>query len=123
MLRWTAKPERSGNLTLEVTVVPLVADEASTTDEVGPERFSIEVSAENKSIYRSVSDGIGHLTEEPVLRAIPLTAAIVAALAAFWRWVLRRPWPWARQLVARDEAVDDGGSTPGKATDGGHSAG
>jgi hypothetical protein len=107
VLRWLVRPLRPGTLTLTVTLLPLWQG-----DEIGPEEFEIDVDAKPKSSFESVSDTVGDLTEQPLLRAIPLFAAVVAALAALWRWVLHKPWPWARGLVeGEDDEPPDGGSS------------
>jgi hypothetical protein len=59
---------------------------------------TISVDAASKSFWERVDDVVRGIAGHPVVTGFGALAAMAAVLAAGWRWVLRRPWPWAKHV-------------------------
>ncbi len=62
-----------------------------------------------RTAWEQTSDTVTDVTEHPVVRGVGPITALVVSLAAVWRWVFRKPWPWARTVFkGEDDPSGDG---------------
>lgn len=95
---WDVSAKRPGQdlvLTLEVTSKAVVADRVLIASS---KLFEATVRADVKpeSAPETFERISGEVVDHPLVRGFGSLAVVAAALAAAWRWLLKRPWPWAR---------------------------
>jgi hypothetical protein len=114
-VRWTwfVTPRQPGTriLTLEIVSVAVIGGREIIG--VGGELFETEVRvrAASRSIPERAGGIIGAVFPNGVIRDLASLIAVLGALAAAWRWLLKRPWPWrgtddadgSDELVGADE--------------------
>jgi len=95
--RWQVTPTRSGRQTLHFRILP-IAQSAAIRLPGTPELLeaTISVEAEPKTFWQRADDVARGIGGHPLVTGFGALAAITAFVAAGWRWVLRRPWPWKR---------------------------
>jgi hypothetical protein len=99
---WQVTPTSSGPHTLQFRILP-VAREDEIRLPGTPVLFeaTISVDAAPKSFWERVDDVVRGIAGHPVVTGFGALAAMAAVLAAGWRWILRRPWPWADTAARR----------------------
>lgn len=95
--RWQVTPRRAGNHTLHVRIVPIARSDALRLPGT-PSTFSatITVDAAKRTFWQRADDVARGIGGHPLVTGFGALVTIAAVLAASWRWVLRRPWPWKR---------------------------
>jgi hypothetical protein len=108
--RWDVRPLETGELTLTLDIRSVVVVDGRRL--VGSSQLystDITVDAAPQSVPQHISGWFDALIDYPLVRGFGSLAAVAAAAAAGWRWILKRPWPWA----ARGRRSSDG-SGPGE---------
>ncbi len=99
---WSVTPTSPGQRTLHFQLLP-VAQEGELRLLGSPIPFdaTIAVVAAPRSFWDRVDDVVRGVVGYPLVTSFGALAGIVTVLAAGWRWVLKRPWPWSKQTPAR----------------------
>jgi hypothetical protein len=99
---WSVTPTSAGRRTLHVQVLP-VAREGALQLPGTPILFeaTIAVDAAPRSVLDRVDGVVRGVVGYPLVTSFGALAGIVTMLAATWRWILKRPWPWAATAPPR----------------------
>jgi hypothetical protein len=99
---WSVTPTSAGRRTLHLRLLP-VAQEGDLRKVGTPIPFeaTILVDAAPQGFWERVDDVVRGVLGYPLVTSFGALVGIVTVLAAGWRWILKRPWPWAAKAPAR----------------------
>jgi hypothetical protein len=108
---WDVTPQSAGDHQLALRITPRVELPGGRVENGtprGPFTANIDVNAEERNLWERFSDWLTSVVEHPLVRGVGPFIAIAGLIAAFWKWVLRRPWPWAKdKLNTTTDEPDD----------------
>ena len=117
---WDVTPREAGSHDLSLEITPRWSFQGVVQSGTPrPFRADIEVVGASKSGWDRFTGWLASVVDFPLVRGAGSLVAVVGALAACWKWVLRRPWPWVAAgvdngEVAEEPAVDAGEPDPGE---------
>jgi hypothetical protein len=94
---WQVTPTSAGLRTLQFRILPVARGDGIEIPGT-PVLFeaTITVEAERRSFWQRVDDGVRGVVGHPVVTGFGALAGIATVLAAGWRWILKREWPWSK---------------------------
>jgi hypothetical protein len=93
---WQVKPTRVGQLRLDFQLLPLARDgEVQLPGTPVLFAATIAVDAAPQSFWHRVNKAVSGVVTYPLVTSFGALVGIVTVSAAAWKWVLKRPWPWA----------------------------
>lgn len=99
---WQVTPTSAGTRRLLLRIVPIAQDQdLQLLGTPVPFEVTITVVAAPRSFWQRVDDFIRALISHPLVSGFGALAAMIATLAAVWRWVLNRDWPWSQSTARR----------------------
>jgi hypothetical protein len=101
---WQVTPTLAGEHTLHFDILPIVrGDGLELPGTPVPFEATIDVRATPVPFWTRVNDTLKDVGGHPFVSGFGGLTAIAGVSAGIWRWILRRPWPWAG---ARDASPD-----------------
>lgn len=102
---WDVVPLKTGHLelTLEIRSRAIVDDRIYDSATAGEYLATITVDTKPETWLATIKRWSKDVVEHPLVQGFGSLALVAGTLAAAWRRLLKRPWPWQRRtVVARD---------------------
>lgn len=95
---WRVTPVNTSANTLTLRITPQIDIGGSARDGT-PRPFTsrIKVTPVPQSWWDDVADLFEAFVGHPIIKSVPVLATVIAVLVAFWKWILKRPWPRPRK--------------------------
>lgn len=108
---WDVAPQKPGESTLTLEVRSIAVIDGRRIEGAGGELYTsdIHVVAQPVSRWTRLKQWQEDVVEYPLVRGLSSLLLLGATIAAAWRWLLKRPWPWAKAGGAsEDETTVEG---------------
>jgi len=95
---WDVVPLKAGTRVLTLEIRSVADIEGRRIEGAGGQLFttSIDVGVKPENLGEKVTRWSKAVVDHPLVRGFGSLAVVAAALAAGWRWLLKRPWPWIK---------------------------
>ena len=96
---WDVVPLKAGTRTLTLEIRSVADIGGRKIPGAGGELFTtaIDVGVKPEDLGEKLTRWSGDVVEHPLITGFGSLAVAAAALAAAWRWLLKRPWPWTKK--------------------------
>jgi hypothetical protein len=108
---WDVAPRRPGKSTLTLEVRSIAVIDGRRIEGAGGELYTSEIHVVAQPVDRWTrsKQWLEGVVDYPLVRGLGSLLLLGATIAAGWRWLLKRPWPWASAGGAsEDETTVEG---------------